>query len=367
VNRRLERLPLPDEAGARERAWFTVRSAFAEREPAPAARARRAWPMVAIAAGAAVVAAAFTSPGMAVLDSIRRAVGVEHAQRALFSLPTGGRILAVSGDGAWVVSPDGSKRRLGPYRDATWSPFGHFVAATRENELQALTVGGDVRWSIARPSPTSPAWGGSLTDTRVAYVSRGDLRVLAGDGTGDRLLAPAEHGPLAWRPGAHHQLAYLSASGLRLQDTDTGAVLWRANAGPAQRATRLAWSGDGLRVLVVFPTELVVFDAAGHERKRLTGAFVTAAFSPDGGLAYIRRNAPGPSEVRLGNGRRVFSGTGEFSGLAWSPDGRWLLVAWPTANQWVFVRVAGPRKIVAASAIARQFGGSFPRLAGWCC
>jgi hypothetical protein len=354
--------------GARERAWAVVRAAHEEREPVAAPSRRRLWPALAVAAGAAVVAAAFSSPGMAVLDSIRRVVGVEHAQPALFSLPTEGRVLAVSRDGAWIVQPDGSKRRLGPYREAAWSPFGHFVAGTTQNELRALTLEAGVRWSLARPAVRSPRWGGSLTDTRIAYVSGGNLRVVAGDGTGDRLLAPAEAGPLAWRPGPGHQLAYVSASELRLQDADSGAVLWRANSGAAgPRATEISWAADGRRVLVASPSELLVFDAGGHERKRLPGDFGAAALSPAGLLAYVRRTATGLSEVRLGSGRRVFSGTGEFSGLVWSPDGRWLLVAWPTANQWVFVRVAGPRKIVAASAIARQFGGSFPRLAGWCC
>jgi hypothetical protein len=351
---------VPDESGARERTWAVVRAAHAEREPAVPARRRRAWPLVAAAAGVAVVAAAFTSPGMAVLDSIRRAVGVEHAQQALFSLPAEGRVLAVSNGGAWIVSPDGSKRRLGDYLEASWSPFGHYVAATTRNELRALTVDGDVRWTLARPDVRSARWGGSLTDTRIAYVSAGDLRVVAGDGTGDRLLAPAENGPLAWRPGDRHELAYVSASELRLEDTDTGGVLWRTTVGPD--ATQLDWSRDGNRLVAVTRQGLAVLDASGHVLTRVAGPVTAAALAPDGRLAYISGSA-----VRLGSGRAVFSGTGGFSDLAWSPDGRWLLVGWPTANQWVFVRVAGPRRIVAAAAIARQFGGAFPRLAGWCC
>jgi hypothetical protein len=64
----------------------------------------------------------------------------------------------------------------------------------------------------------------------------------------------------------------------------------------------------------------------------------------------------------------VFRGTGEFRDTARTPDGRWLLVTWPTADQWVFVRLSGGRKIVAVSGITEQFGGgAFPRIAGWCC
>jgi hypothetical protein len=66
--------------------------------------------------------------------------------------------------------------------------------------------------------------------------------------------------------------------------------------------------------------------------------------------------------------RRVFAGAGAFSGLSWSPDGRWLLIGWQTADQWVFVRVAGPRRIEAVSNVSAQFRSSgFPTIAGWCC
>jgi hypothetical protein len=71
--------------------------------------------------------------------------------------------------------------------------------------------------------------------------------------------------------------------------------------------------------------------------------------------------------------RRVLSGAG-LGQLAWSPDGRWLLVSWPAADQWVFVRVAGTPRIAAVSRIARQFSirdahgeAGFPRIEGWCC
>jgi WD40 repeat protein len=370
VRARLLRVDVPDETGARERAWGVVRAAYAGLEPTTRRRTRP-WALAVAVGLAAVVAVAFTPPGSAVLDSLRRAVGVERAARALFSLPTSGRLLVVSPTGAWIVHPDGSKRRLGRYRDATWSPHGLFVAATTRDELRALEADGDVRWSLARPLIGSPRWGGRVADTRIAYVSGRDLRVVAGDGTGDRLFAPAERGPLAWRPGSVHQLAYVSASEVRLQDTDSGRVLWRARTGAGLAATDLAWSADGRRLLAVSPTALVVFDAQGRERRRISATgptFVAAAVSPRGELAYVRRHPSGSSDVVLGSGRRVFAGTGEFTSLAWSPDGRWLLMGWPTANQWVFVRVAGPRRIVAAAGIAAQFGGgAFPRVTGWCC
>jgi hypothetical protein len=72
----------------------------------------------------------------------------------------------------------------------------------------------------------------------------------------------------------------------------------------------------------------------------------------------------GQSEVLVG-GRVVFRGTGVFDQAVRSPDKRWVLVSWPTANQWVFVRLQ-PRKIVGVARIAQQFGRD-ARVTGWCC
>jgi hypothetical protein len=54
------------------------------------------------------------------------------------------------------------------------------------------------------------------------------------------------------------------------------------------------------------------------------------------------------------------------------PFTRWLLLAWPTANQWLFIRSAPGQRIAAVSAIARQFNPGrrrvgFPTVDGWCC
>jgi hypothetical protein len=62
----------------------------------------------------------------------------------------------------------------------------------------------------------------------------------------------------------------------------------------------------------------------------------------------------------------VFSGAGRLDDLAWSPDGAWLLVSWPNADQWLFIGSAGIRRLRAYSGITRQFGmGSFPIVVGW--
>ena len=247
-----------------------------------------------LAVGFAVVAGLLSSPGRAVLDEIRDVVGVEESAPALFSLPASGQLLVTADSGAWVVDEDGSKRLLGAYGEASWSPFGRFVVASRQNELAALTPQGDVRWTLARPDVRFPRWGGTKTDTRIAYFARRGLRVVGGDGEGDRLLdeLAAERAPV-WQEGTGHRLAYARRDGsVRVVDVDTGAVLDR----------------DA-------PAALVEASTRTH-----------------------------------------------------SPDGRWTVVGWADADQFVFTRLGRPRQIRAVSNVSAQFRShSFPTIQGWCC
>ena len=316
----LERIEIPGAHEARERTWAVLAAAFAEHRPVE--RRRAMWrPAVAIAAVVAAAAAVASPPGRAVLDQLREVVGVERAQPALFSLPSEGRLLVASDAGVWVVQRDGSKRLLGPYREASWSPFGRFVVATRENELAALEPDGDVRWTLARPDPRNAVWTGSETDTRIAYVDRSGLRIVAGDGTDDRLLVPGYRGPLAWQPGSGFVLAYSVGRG-RVTKYDVAArrVLERSTPGRVQAGTQLA----KLR------------------RRR-------------GSSAVVVRD------------RVVFRTAGRLDGLTASADGMWVLVGWPAADQWLFVPAHG-NGLRAVSNVSEQFRSrSFPRVEGWCC
>jgi hypothetical protein len=365
----LEGVRVPGADEARERALSVTLAAYAAREPLHRRNPGRAWAAAAIAALACALAVA-SPPGRAVVDHVRQVVGVEHSARALFSLP-GGRILATTQDGVWVVEHDGKKRLLPGYRAASWSPFGRFVVTARRNELAALEPDGDVRWTLARPNVRYPRWTGTTTDTRIAYVDRTGIRVVAGDGTGDRLVAPAEAGPLAWRPGARHVLAYVSASEVRVQDTDTGRVLLRATRGVVLPVLAIDWSSDGRRLLVLERQSLKVFGPRGQLVSRSTAALGTqntdAAFQPGTHRVLVARMHRGQSTVvDIASGRTVFSGTGAFHAIAFSPDGRWLAIEWRTADQWVFVRAGAHRTIRAVSEIAAQFRGP-PRIDGWCC
>jgi len=299
----------PGEQEAVERTWAVVRAAYASREPVAWPR-RHARPLVAGALVAAVVAAALSPPGRSVVHSIRKAVGVEHAEPALFSLPAPGQLLVTSREGAWLVRADGSKRLLGRYRDAAFSPHGLFIAGTRANQLVVVDPKGEVRWTLARPAPRYPAWTGTRTDTRIAYLAGGRLRIVAGDGTGDHAVARAALVQPLWKPGR---------------------VVVYANGG-----------------------HTLAYDARSGRRTT-----AQAVQEP----VQIRRRA-GQSEVVAG-GRVVFRGTGVFDQVVRSPDGRWLLVSWPTADQWVFIRLR-PRNIIGVARITQQFGRD-ARIAGWCC
>jgi dipeptidyl aminopeptidase/acylaminoacyl peptidase len=387
VKRELERIEIPGEAGARARAWNVVQSAFVEREPVERPP-RRLWPVAAVAVVLALVAAAVSSPGQAVIDQLREVVAKEAAA-PLFRIPAAGRLLVVSQEhgGLWVVDEDGSRRRLGDYDDAQWSPFGRYIVATRRNLLRALTPEGEERWSISGRGVSQATWSGSQVDTRLAYVSTSGIRVVAGDGNDDRLLVPGADGPLAFRPGSRHELAYPLRNDLVLRNVDTGDVIWRAR-GAAPRSTQvISWSSDGRRVAVVARRAVTVLDDRGGVVRRLEFPgrdVVTAAFAPRGHeLAVHLRDTSGgylgwrsilrvQDVDRRARGKAVFSGQGDFGELAWSPDGRWLLLTWRTSDQWLFVdRTTG--RIVAIPEVSRRFprpDGGRPLLfvsGRWCC
>jgi WD40-like Beta Propeller Repeat len=394
LERKLRSLRAPDEGEAALRAWELAVVEFERMEhvPAPARRRPRRRALVAAFAAAVVAALAISPAGATVAHWVKErfsAPGVKHAKPALVSLPARGRLLVSSRDGAWVVSSDGSKRLLGPYRDATWSPHGLFVAAVRGHSLIAVDMRGHVRWTLPRvPRPELPSWSPG-DGYRVAYLSGSTLRVVAGDGTGDRLLARgvARVAP-AWRPGrAAHVLSYWTENGsVVTSNADSGRVLWRVSA-DGWKPLALQWSTDGKNLMLLGPRRLELLDGrSGAVLKLLsTGTglhFTDAQISPDGNtLALARYDAAADrSEVfllsvrsRSWHARQAFPGLGRFGGVRWSPNGRWLLVTWRYADQWLFLRSAPARRLVAVSNIGRAFEpdrtgpARFPAAGGWCC
>jgi hypothetical protein len=378
AKRALSRVRAPEERLAGERAWVVVRSAYADR-PFVAVRTSR-WRLALIPALVALVAGVALSPAGATISRlIRHALGVPHAAHALFSLPAPGRLLVSGPGGTWTVGTDGSSRRLGTFAQASWSPHGLYIAATHGDQLAVIDPHGVIRWTLARPKVSDPTWY-SPSGYRMAYLSGRQLRVVAGDGTGDHLLAN-DVAPVtpAWRSDHPYQLAYLESSGaLVVRDADTGRLIWTARIGSAGM---LGWSANGGRLLVLARTRALIYTGDGRLVGQIAGgghsALLSGSLSPDGRtLALVRSGAAPAAAVasvqrRGSTPRPVLSGEG-LRQAVWAPNGRWLLVSWPTADQWVFIRVAGAPGIIGVSRIAQQFAGGstrrgFPEVDGWCC
>jgi hypothetical protein len=383
LGERLRELTAPGEREAGERSWSVVAAAFRSREPV-APRGRSGWRSATVVAAAAAfllaaVAAAATPPGRDAVHKLRRVVGIETAKPPLASLPAGGRVLVAGPQGAWVMAADGSARRLGGFREASWSPLGRFVVAVNpaRNELVAVEPEGAVRWTLARAGPIRlPRWGGSAADTRIAYLAGRTLRVVAGDGTGDRLLASRTR-PVApsWRPGSDHVVSYVTASGSVVTvDADTGRVAWRWR--PPAAPLGVEWAPNGRRLLVRAARFLWVLGPDGAVRFELLrppAAPVADATFARSGVAFVQW-ADGGSSVWLvprlvpdgSAARRLFEATGRIDAVDVSPDRRWLLLQWPSADQWLFLRASGRPRVEVAAGIGARLGES-STLAGWCC
>jgi WD40-like Beta Propeller Repeat len=373
----LESARLPDAPGAQARAWALL--ADAHRERPRAARRNRRGRVLGLALAVVLVAAAVAvaaEPPRFVRHVLGDSGSAPRPRASLGSLPAG-RLLVSSARGTWIVRGDGTRLRLGPWTAATWSPRGLYVAAWRGRELSAVAPNGRVAWTIAaRGAVRDATW--SPDGYRIAYRRDAVLAVVAGDGTGARVLAtPVRDVAPAWRPGAPHTLAWVGARGrVEVRDVDTGALVWRSSTSVgAVRA--LAWSADGHRLLAHGVHSFVVLDVPGTRVSRgnvsAQGARIAAAaWAPRGDRIALAIRGPTDTSVfvmRAGHlpRNRVFTTTGTLRSLAWSPDGRRLLVRWAETDQWLLLSPTTPNAgITAIAGISRRFGGA-PTVQGWCC
>src|SRR4051794_17407862 len=377
---------VPVDPAARERSRRVIRAGLASR--APARSSRRRWVSTVVLVGllalASVGIAAARAPDSGLGRWVRDVLGVApHPRRALVRVPGGGRLLVQASSGTWVVSADGAMRRLGAFDGASWSPQGRFVVAWRDGQLTAVDPRGHVRWSFVRPQRVEAARWAPVDGFRIAYLAGGSVRIVNGDGTGDHALAAARpHVAAAWRPGAGHVLAYVDARDrVTVVAVDGVRRLWRS--APIAGVRRLAWAAAGDRLAVVGRGGVMVLGRDGAVSRALPSppgvVADDAAWSPRGGrLALVRTDRElGTSRVvaldpaREARGRVLFSGAGPLGPIAWSPDGRRVLVPWPAAGQWLFLRADG-RRPVAVAGVAAQFAPGvrdprFPRSALWCC
>lgn len=387
--------PIPGAAEAERRGLELVERAYAERRPErQAVRPRRL--AIALAVTALLAALVLSPAGAAVRDWVDDVftAGVRHAEPALTEVPGGGKLLIQSQRGPWVVQADGSRRLLGNYREASWSPHGLFVAAASGRTLSAIEPDGTPRWSIsASDRIDDPRW--SPSGFRIAYRTGGALRVVRADGTKAALVGSASAVAPTWFPPGLHLLAYVDGRGrVVVAETDTKRNMDAVGAAPG--VVGLDWSADG-HALVEFSQRAIwirdvrmdklasSFRLDAARRVPLPAAAVVraAAFSPSGhAIAVLLDRSPGPgpprSEALLidpagGPSRRLFGVSGHLTELAWSPDARRLLLAWPAADQWLFVPTEGGAGLRAIGDIAAVFApgnasrATYPRVEGWCC
>lgn len=388
----------PGEAEAAERTLPVVRAAVRRRERAGAPRLRLLRRFAAASAAAAVLAVLSLTPaGADVRQWIADAIDGDGPQTVPFELPTQGSILTGTGEAVWIANADGSRRRLGPYREASLSPQGLNVAVGSGRELAAVSAQGELRWSLTAPGRVAdPAWAPS--GIRIAYRSGGELRVVDGDGSGDqRVQARAGRVPPAWRPQIPDQaqqdvLAFVDGAG-RVRVADVVATTEPLALETTARVRDLAWLADG-RLAVATDSELTVHAPDGRLEasfaqpagSRVTGLAAAAdgrrlalarTIAERGGLRgelVVIRAEPGRTRQRV-----LFSGPGEIAGLAFSPNARWLAFGWPPADSWLFVRPAVDTKLIerinAIADISARFRSDpddlappgFPRIFGWCC
>jgi hypothetical protein len=389
----MREVPVPGTEEAGRRALRMAQAAFAERR-----RTRRApLPRLALAVAiATLLAALLLSPaGAAVRDWVDDVftAGVPDAEPGLTEIPGGGRLLVGSRAGPWVVQPDGSRRLLGDYREATWSPRGLFVGVVSGRALSAVEPDGTPRWSLTGSGPVADArW--SPGGFEIAYRTGEALRVVGADGEDDRLLdRSVDPVAPAWAPKRLPLIAYVDAGGgLRIANAfGAGSV---AKAPALAGIAGLEWAADGSRLLESSPAAVRLRELTANKllaRMRIGpphrlavppgSRLRDAALSPDGSsvaVLLVRGPASAPrSEVVLvdtGGGRpRLLLGTpGRLAELAWSPGGDRLLISWPDADQWLFVPADGTGRVRAVGDVAAQFapGGrapAFPRIDGWCC
>jgi hypothetical protein len=376
IGTRLRDAAAPDEEAARERALARVRAELADARPVQRRGGRLP---LALAAATLALLAALSPPGDAVADWVRGAVGLRTheptrpARVAGDRTPSGGRLLVTSGGTAWIVEADGDRRRLGAWTGAGWSPHGRFVVAWRGRRLAALDPRGRVRWSLLAPRVVQSAvWAPS--GFRIAYRAGGELRVVAGDGTGDRSLGRSTFSPMVWRPGPTHVLAHASGSHLDVLDVDLGRRLARIQLPHVTGG--VAWSADGRRLYANLHRSIAVYDARGRRTGRIwmPGRQTVTTFVPAraGSLVAVARHGGGVSEIALmgprTRSRVLFRGDGRFTRLRFSPNGHWLLAAWPLADQWVYLRPgdAGAARVLTAPGVTRRFrAAGFPQLSGW--
>ena len=250
LRRALEGLPGPS-----DRARSRAEGAALDTLPGPARRRPR-WLLAAAAVGAAVVAA---GAALAATDRLYVRIGEPSAQERPAATPASGAVrlpedsegLALVADGRlWLATRSGLGVQGVAASAAELSPNATFAAVGLGRSLVAIAPGGRRAWSHPTRGPVvAAAW--APNPIAIAYVARrGDaleLRVIEGDGDGDRLIDPdVAPVPPSWRADTQ-ALAYVGRAG-RARVADYPSLATRAASAPGRRVAAVAYAPEGDRL-----------------------------------------------------------------------------------------------------------------------
>jgi Tol biopolymer transport system component len=218
-----------------------------------------------------------------------------------------------------------------------------YVATADGSLVKRLTKGENPAWS----------WGGQqIAFNRVAADGNGlELRVIASDGTGERLLPVSGRQP-AWSPDGA-KLVFVAPGGIYSANADGSNLMLLVKNDFVESGDELSdptWSPDGKSVAFVRmnfdedgPIIIYVAKADGSEPRQLVWGD-SPRWSPDGSMIafYLRR----PADVLIasvnadGSGLRTRVGENPLDIGDWSPDGRSLLFSHYTAasRMRIFIR-----------------------------
>ena len=234
---------------------------------------------------------------------------------------------------------------LAGYEDLSWSPDGSRLAFTAtpaagngSTEIYTIDADGSnlVQITHTEVDDDSPVWSpdGTRLALRVDEVDPGapgesNVVVTTVSGPGVTVLGPGSN-PV-WSPDGQ-QLAMTVAEGgstrIWVQEPDGGARRQVANVAIA--SMRPSWSPDG-QFLVVSSSGFSIIEVASGSLDPLTsepGSAPTWSIGERIAFATTGSASPGVFVIDAdGSGLRRLSGDpGVVSTLAWSPDGRWLLL-----------------------------------------